>query len=34
MFTNFITWRRDNDVDNVMWDFEFTEREQVRDIYP
>ena len=34
MFQNFINWRRENDVDNVMWDFNFTEREQVRDIYP
>jgi len=34
MFTNFINWRRENGVDNVMWDFDFTEREQVRDIYP
>ena len=34
MFTNFINWRRENGVDTVLWDFDFTEREQVRDIYP
>ena len=34
MFANFIKWRKDNGVDTVMWDFVFTERELVRDIYP
>jgi hypothetical protein len=34
MFTNLINWRRQNDVDNVMWNFDFPEREEVKDIYP
>lgn len=25
MFQNFINWRRENDIDNVLWDFHFTE---------
>ena len=34
MFSNFIKWRRENNVDNVLQEFEFTELEKVKEIYP
>jgi hypothetical protein len=33
MFTNFINWRREKDVENVI-DFNFEESDQVAEIYP
>ena len=34
MFTNYINWRRENNVDTVLDDFEFPEKAQLMEIYP
>lgn len=34
MFTNYINWRKENNVDTVLDDFEFTEKAQLMEIYP
>jgi hypothetical protein len=34
MWTNFINWRKENKVDTIHLDFEFTEKDKVADIYP
>jgi len=34
MFTNFINWRRENNVDTIIEDFVFSERDAVMAIYP
>jgi len=34
MFTNFIVWRRENNVDTIIEDFDFSERDAVQAIYP
>lgn len=34
MFTNYMNWRKENNVDTVLDDFEFTEKAQLMEIYP
>lgn len=34
MWTNFINWRKENKVDTIHLDFEFTEKDKVAEIYP
>lgn len=34
MFTEFMRWRKEENIDDVIDDFDFPEREQVRDNYP
>jgi hypothetical protein len=34
MFQNCMKWRKDNGVDTIMWEFVFTELDQVMEIYP
>jgi len=34
MFNNFINWRRENDVDNVIESYKFEEHHDVLQVYP
>ena len=34
MFTNFVKWRQDENVDSIIDEFQFDEREAVQEIYP
>merc|ERR1712187_48435 len=34
MFTNFMNWRRDQEVDTIITNFEFPERQAVQEVYP
>ena len=34
MFTNFMNWRKENNVDTVIEDYKFTERQAVQEVYP
>ena len=34
MFENFINWRREADVDDIIDDFTFEERKAVQEVYP
>jgi len=34
MYGNFIKWREENKIDTIIDDFDFTERDAVRAIYP
>ena len=34
MFGNFIDWREENGVNSIIWDYEFTEKQQVCEVYP
>jgi hypothetical protein len=34
MFTEFMRWRKEEDIDNVIDNFDFPERDEVRKNYP
>ena len=34
MFTNFMNWRRDSEVDTIIDTYEFPERAAVQEVYP
>ena len=34
MFTNFIEWRKKEEVDNIIETFKYEEREAVQEVYP
>ena len=34
MFIDFVDWRRQNDVDNIIENYQFTEIAEIRKVYP